>query len=64
MSSYRGDLSPSDRADIESWRDHSCRFCRGTGFVSIRGAGNPMSVEPCGCDEPDEDAPTPSEETR
>lgn len=51
MSSYRGDLSPSDREDIESFRDQSCRLCRGSGFVPIRGAGNYMAVEPCGCGE-------------
>lgn len=28
--------------------------CRGLGYVPISGAGNPMAVEPCGCDEPRE----------
>ena len=55
MSSYRGDLSPSDREDIASFQDQSCRLCRGTGVVPIRGAGNYMAVEPCGCDDPEGD---------
>ena len=32
--------------------------CRGLGYVPIRGAGNYMAVEPCGCDEPEEVEPS------
>lgn len=47
MSSYRGDLSPSDREDIESFKDRRCPRCHGTGWTPARYASGP---EPCGCD--------------
>ncbi len=52
MSSYRGDLSPSDRADLDSFRDAPCRYCHGSGWLPATYSSGPS---PCGCDEPEED---------
>lgn len=43
----------SDEIEAADERSRGCR-CQGLGYVPIRGAGNPMACEPCGCDEPDE----------
>lgn len=56
MSSYRGDLSPSELDDMESWEPQGCKRCGGKGYISrFRQTGNPMAADPCGCDEPEED---------
>lgn len=52
MSSYRGDLSPSDRADIDSFRTTGCRQCRGSGWRPATYSSGPI---PCGCDQPEDD---------
>jgi hypothetical protein len=52
MSSYRGDLSPSDREDLESFRPTTCRYCHGSGWRPATYSSGPS---PCGCDEPPED---------
>lgn len=51
--------SPSDRADLASWRNTVCRHCKGLGYIPTK--GEPMAADPCGwCDEakdePDPDA--------
>jgi hypothetical protein len=56
MSSYSGDLSPSDRADLAEFEDarRGCRHCGGLGYIPKRGEA--MAADPCGCaDEVEED---------
>lgn len=48
MSSYRGDLSPSDRADIESFTEAPCKWCGGSGWMPATPSAGP---QPCGCEE-------------
>jgi len=53
MSDYRGDLSPSDLADLASFEPDECKQCHGTGYVQHR--GEPYAADPCGCRDPQDD---------
>ncbi len=48
MSSYRGDLSPSELEDLASFKDTTCRYCHGLGWIPPKYNSGPV---PCGCDE-------------
>lgn len=52
MSSYRGDLSPTEKADLESFTVPTCRICNGLGFLPANHDRGPV---PCGCEDDDED---------